>query len=265
MVKKPFNIIFILIATVLVATMAVGCSGSIDTMQRINDDGQVIMGTNAAFPPFEMREGDAVVGIDAEIAQAIADKIGVKLKIEDMDFGALPSALKSGKVDFIAAGYTITPDRQEEVDFSDTYFKAVQAIVVLKDNDTIKMAEDMNGKTIGAQEGTTGADLLRAEDSPYKDVTLMTYSKGADAVLDLKNKRVDAVVLDNYTSMALAELNPEIKLLDEPAAPPEEYAIAVRKGDTELLQTINDTLKELKDSGKLDEIFKKYIPDYRAE
>lgn len=265
MVKKPLKIIFILIITVLVAAMVVGCGGDIDTMKRIKDDGQVIMGTNAAFPPFEMRQGDAIVGIDAEIAQAIADKLGVKLKIEDMDFGALPSALKSGKVDFIAAGYTIRPDRQEEADFSDTYFKAVQAIIILKDNDTIKTAEDLNGKTIGAQEGTTGADLFRAEDSPYKDVKLMTYNKGADAVLDLKNKRVDAVVLDNYTSMALADLNPEIKILNEPAAPPEEYAIAVRKGDTELLQTINDTLKELKDSGKLDEIFKKYISDYRPE
>jgi polar amino acid transport system substrate-binding protein len=264
MVKKPLKIIFILIITVLVAAMAVGCSGDIDTMKRIKDDGQVIMGTNAAFPPFEMRRGDAIVGIDAEIAQFIADKLGVKLKIEDMDFGALPSALKSGKVDFIAAGYTIRPDRQEEADFSDTYLKAVQAIIVLKDNDTIKTAEDLNGKTIGAQEGTTGADLFR-KNSPYKDVKLMTYNKGADAVLDLKNKRVDAVVLDNYTSMALADLNPEIKILNEPAAPPEEYAIAVRKGDTELLQTINDTLKELKDSGKLDEIFKKYISDYRPE
>ncbi|AEE97859.1 basic amino acid ABC transporter substrate-binding protein [Mahella australiensis] len=264
MVKKPLKIIFTLVTTLLIAAMAVGCSGNIDTMKRIKDDGQVIMGTNAAFPPFEMRQGDAIVGIDAEIAQAIADKLGVKLKIEDMDFEALPSALKSGKVDFIAAGYTIRPDRQEEADFSDTYLKAVQAIIVLKDNDTIKTAEDLNGKRIGTQEGTTGTDLFR-ENSPYKDVKLTTYKKGADAVLDLKNKRVDAVVLDNYTSMALADLNPEIKLLDEPAAPPEEYAIAVRKGDTELLQTINDTLKELKDSGKLEEIFKKYISDYRSE
>lgn len=255
--------LLVLMAAVLLLAIMAGCGGSINTMERIKKDGQVVMGTNAAFPPFETREGDKIVGIDAEIAQAIADKLGVKLKIEDMDFGALQAALKSGKVDFIAAGFTVTPERQKEVDFSDKYFKAVQAIVVLKDNTAIKSRNDLNGKKIGAQEGTTGADLFRGDNSPYKGVQLSTYSKGADAVLDLKNGRIDAVVLDNYTSMALADLNPEIKILDDPAADPEEYAIAVRKGDKELLQVINDTLKELKDSGKLDEIFKKYIPDYR--
>lgn len=265
MIKKLYKTVFVLMVALLISAMAVGCSGNINTMQRIKDNGQVIMGTNAAFPPFEMREGDNVIGIDAEIAQAVADKLGAKLKIEDMDFGALPSALKSGKVDFIAAGYTVNPERQEESDFSDKYFKAVQAIIVLKDNDTIKTRQDLNGKTIGAQEGTTGAELFRSKESLYKNVALKTYSKGADAVLDLKNKRVDAVVLDNYTSMALAALNPEVKILDDPAADPEEYAIAVRKGDKELLQAINDTLKELKDSGKLDEIFKKYITDYQPE
>lgn len=261
--KNRYKIIFVILAVLLTAALTVGCS-KINTMERIKKNGQVIMGTNAAFPPFEMRQGNEIVGIDAEIAKAIADKLGVELKIEDMDFNALLSALKSGKVDFIAAGYTVSPEREEEVDFSDKYFKAVQAIIVLKDNTSIKSRQDLNGKIIGAQEGTTGAELFR-ENSPYKNVTLKTYNNGANAVLDLKNGRVDAVVLDNYTSMALAELNPEIKILDDPATDPEEYAIAVRKGDKELLQAINDTLKELKDSGKLDEIFKKYIPEYKAQ
>ncbi|MFO7296415.1 MAG: basic amino acid ABC transporter substrate-binding protein [Clostridia bacterium] len=245
-------LIYILALVVVLSFM--GCSTKIDTMKRIKETKKIIWGTNAAFPPFEMRQGDEVIGIDAEIAKRIADKLGVELVVEDMEFDALLPALVSGKIDFIAAGYTVDPDRAEQVLFTDTYFTAVQVIIVMKDNQEIKGPEDLKGKKIGVQNATTG-DLVA---SKIEGAEVKRYNNGMEAVMDLKNGNIDAVIIDNLPAQMLAQKNPEVKILEESPSEEEEYAIAVRKGDTELQKVINEVLAEMKNSGEIDELLKKY-------
>jgi len=245
-------LIYILALVVVLSFM--GCSTKIDTMKRIKETKKIIWGTNAAFPPFEMRQGDEVIGIDAEIAKRIADKLGVELVVEDMEFDALLPALVSGKIDFIAAGYTVDPDRAEQVLFTDTYFTAVQVIIVMKDNQEIKGPEDLKGKKIGVQNATTG-DLVA---SKIEGAEVKRYNNGMEAVMDLKNGNIDAVIIDNLPAQMLAQKNPEVKILEESPSEEEEYAIAVRKGDTELQKVINEVLAEMKNSGEIDELVKKY-------
>ncbi len=247
---------FLICALALVlAVSLLGCTSQIDTMKRIQNTKKIIWGTNAAFAPFEMRRGDEVIGIDADIAQKIADKLGVELVVEDMEFEALMSALGSGKIDFIAAGFTVKPDREKQVLFTEKYFKAVQVIIVMQDNDEIQGPEDLVGKTIGVQNGTTG-DFVATDD--IEDSTVERYNNGMEAVLDLKNGRIDAVIIDNLPAQMLADKNPEVKILDESPSDEEEYALAVRKGDTELQKVINEVLTEMKDSGEIDELVNKY-------
>lgn len=263
--KKILVSVLVLILTVSVLGCSAGNNSNetkgdsnggskIDTMKRIKDNNQVIWGTNAAFPPFEMREGDNVIGIDAEIAARIAEKLGVELVVEDMEFDSLMSALESGKIDFIAAGFTIKPDREKRVLFTDTYFKAVQAVLVQKYNNDIVEVDDLKGKKIGVQNGTTG-DFV-AED--IEDAEVARYNNGIEAVLDLKNGNIDAVIIDNFPAQVLVKENPEIKMLDIKPAEDEEYALAVRKGDTELQQIINEVLKEMTESGEIEELVNKY-------
>jgi polar amino acid transport system substrate-binding protein len=223
-------------------------------MKRIKDTNKIVWGTNAAFAPFEMRQGDKVIGIDADIAQRIADKLGVELVVEDMEFEALMSALKSGKIDFIAAGFTVKPDRAEQVLFTDTYFTAVQVIMVTQDNEEIKGPDDLAGKKIGVQNATTG-DFVASD---IEDAEVERYNNGMEAVMDLKNGNIDAVIIDNLPAQLLAEKNPEVKILDEKPAENEEYALAVRKGDTELQKVINEVLSEMKASGEIEELVNKY-------
>lgn len=263
--KSKKNILVIMMILIFTVS-ALGCSSQgdknseadsspkIDTMKRIEENGQIIWGTNAAFPPFEMREGDEVIGIDAEIAARIAEKLGVELVVEDMEFDSLMGALESGKIDFIAAGFTVKPDREKRVLFTDKYFKAVQAVIVREDNDEIKEADDLKGKKIGVQNGTTG-DFVASD---IENAEVARYNNGIEAVLDLKNGNIDAVVIDNLPAQMLVEENPEVKIVDMKLAEDEEYALAVRKGDTELQQIINEVLNEMKESGEIDNLVNKY-------
>ena len=246
--------VLIYILAVMLVFSFLGCGTKIDTMKRIKDNNKIIWGTNAAFAPFEMREGDQVIGIDAEIAKRIADKLGVELVVEDMEFDALLSALVSGKIDFIAAGYTVKPDRAKQVLFTDTYFKAVQVIMVRNDNEEIKGPEDLKGKRIGVQNATTG-DFVASD---IEGAEVKRYNNGMEAVMDLKNGNIDAVIIDNLPEQMLAQKNTEVKILDESPSEEEEYAIAVRKGDTELQKVINEVLAEMKNSGEIDELVNKY-------
>jgi len=213
------------------------------------------MATNAEFPPYEYyNENNEIVGIDVEIAQAIAKKLGKKLEIEDMPFDSILAAVQSGKADIGVAGMTVTPDRLESVDFSDTYVKASQVIIVRKDNTEIKTPDDLVGKTIGVQLGTTG-DIFAEE---IDDVKLERYNKGFEAVQALQQGKIDAVIIDDQPAAVFASQNDDIMVIDEPFTD-EEYAIAVIKGNTALLNKINEAIKELKESGELQRIFEKYI------
>ena len=213
------------------------------------------MATNAAFEPYEYKEGGEVVGIDADIANAICEKLGYKLVIDDMDFDAIITAVTSGKADFGMVGMTITDERKQSVDFTDPYTNAVQVIIVNEENSPVASADDLKGKAIGVQMGTTG-DIYVTD---IEDAKVERFNKGADAVLALTQGKVDAVVIDNQPAKAFVAQNPGTKILDDPFEN-EEYAICLKKG-SELTEQFNKALKELKDDGTIDTFIKKYISE----
>ena len=216
-------------------------------------NGTLVMATNAEFPPYEFREGDQIVGIDAEIAQAIADELGMELQIEDMAFDSIIAAVQSGKADMGVAGMTVTEDRLQAVNFSDPYTQAAQVIIV-KEDSTVASPDDLKGKTVGVQLGTTGD--IYAED--IEDATIERYSKGFEAVQSLLQDKVDAVIIDREPAKVFVEENEGLKVLDEEFTV-EDYAICMAKDNTDLLDKVNTALASLKESGKLDEIKAKYI------
>lgn len=218
------------------------------------EGGKLIMATNAEFPPYEYRENQDFVGIDVEIAREIAKSMGKDLQIEDMAFDSIIPALISGKADIGVAGITVTEDKLLNVDFTDTYVEASQAIIIKTDNADITGPGNLEGKTIGVQLGTTGDQFA----SDVKDAKVERYNKGFEAVQALGQGKIDAVIIDDQVAKALAAENEAVKVLEEPFTT-EQYAIAVKKGNTELVEKINASLKQLKDSGKLQEIIDKYI------
>jgi len=211
------------------------------------------MGTNAAFPPFEYKEANGFAGIDVELAQAIGKKLGKEVEIVDMEFDSLIPAVNSGKVDFVAAGMTVTPDREKEVDFTMDYYKATQVIIVKKDNTEIATKDDLKDKKLGAQKGTTGETLAKE----IEGATVDGYTTALEAVMDLKNGKIDAVVLDSDPAKSFEAQNDDIKVI-EGQFEDEYYAIAVKKGNTELLNEINKALEEIINSGELKNIVDKY-------
>ena len=215
--------------------------------------GILVMATNAEFPPYEFYEGGEIVGIDVEIAKAIAEEMGMDFEVEDMAFDSIIPAVQSGKADFGAAGMTVDEKRLQSVDFSDSYATATQVIIVKEDSD-IATPDDLNGKTIGVQLGTTGD--IYAGDIP--DATVERYNKGFEAVQALMQNKIDAVVIDGEPAKVFASQNEGLKILDE-ALTTEEYAICVKKGNTELVEGINAAIANLKESGELQKIVDKYI------
>lgn len=215
--------------------------------------GTLVMATNAEFPPYEFYEDNKIIGIDAEIAQAIADKLGMELVIEDMSFDAIIPSVTSGKADFGAAGMTVTEERMQSVDFTDTYATSTQVIIVADGSD-ITGVDGLTGKIIGVQLGTTG-DMLAGD---IEGATVERYNKGMEAVESLKQNKIDAVVIDQATAKAFVANNEGIVILDE-SLTDEEYAIAVKKGNTELVEKMNGAIADLKADGTLDKIVAKYI------
>lgn len=217
--------------------------------------GTLVMATNAEFPPYEYWEGGQIVGIDAEVAAAIADKLGMELRIDDMAFDSTLVALQSGQADIVMAGMTVTPDRQENVNFSEPYAEAHQVIIVKEDSE-IATSDDLVGKKIGVQQNTTG-DLYVTDD--LGDEAVARYNRGADAVMALSSGAVQAVVIDLEPAKAFVAANEGLKILDTQYAD-EQYAIAINKNDTELLDKVNAALQELKEDGTLQKIVDTYIP-----
>ena len=257
MKKKVFAA---LLSAVLVLGLA-GCSGGSDnnkaddSVQKIKDKGELVMLTNAAFPPFEYVDGDTIKGVDIDIAQAIADELGVKLTVTNMDFDPIVDYVKSGKGDLGLAGITRNEKREKAVDFSNTHVKTKQYIIVPKDVDTASF--DPNGKIAGVQQGTTGDTYYASDEEVMKPSEVKRYKSAVDAVADLKLGRVDFVIIDELPAKKLAEQNPETKCYD-PGYEEEEYAIAMQKDSPELQKVVNDVLKKLQDEGKIDEFLVKH-------
>ncbi len=241
---KISKIICAAIASAMVLALA-GCSEKEKTT--------LVMATNAEFPPYEYREGDQIVGIDAEIAQAIAEDLGLELVIEDMAFDSIIAAVQSGKADMGVAGMTIDEDRLKNVNFSTPYTTAAQ-VVIVKEGSEIASPADLVGKKIGVQLGTTG-DIFAGD---IEDATVERFNKGFEAVQSLNQDKVDAVIIDREPAKVFVTQNVGLVILDE-AYTIEEYAIAVAKDNTELLEDINASLAKLEETGKLEEIIGKYI------
>lgn len=219
------------------------------------EPGKLIMSTNAAFPPYEMTtDSGEFEGIDIETAQAIADKLGLELQIDDMDFDAALLAVQQGKSDMVMAGVTVTDERQNVMDFTDSYATGIQSIIVKEDSD-IASVDDLAGKKIGTQRGTTG--YLYCSDD-FGDENVVAYDDGLTAVQMLNNGQVDCVVIDNAPAKEFIAANPGLKLLDT-AYVEESYAIGIGKGNTELKDAINTALEELKADVTLQAIVDKYI------
>ncbi len=227
----------------------------------------LIMGTEASFPPFEYIDDNAqVAGFDIELSNMIADAAGKKLQVENMDFGGLVAALQSGKIDFVAAGMTVTDEKKKNVDFSEPYFTSRQVIVVPADS-AIASKDDLLGKIVAVQEGTTGEEMVRefkeTDNGEPMDNTA-SFKNNADVAMEVINGRADAFVLDEEPAKAIVAQNEgKLKILDVEFGN-ENYAVAVKKGNTELLNIINGVIADIKANGTYDEMIAEYFPD-RAE
>ena len=216
--------------------------------------GKLTMATNAAFPPYEMTtDAGEFEGIDVDTAKAIAEKLGLELQIDDMDFDAALLSVQQGKADIVMAGVTVTDERKAVMDFSDSYATGIQSIIVPEGSD-ITSPDDLAGKKIGTQRGTTG--YIYCSDD-FGDSNVVAYDNGLTAVQALNNGQVDAVVIDNAPAKEYVAANPGLKVLDTSYAE-EDYAIGLAKGSA-LKDAINTALEELKADGTLQSIVDKYI------
>ena len=276
------KLLAVTLAVMMLCLCFAGCGGSNGLTK---EEGKLIMATNAAFPPYEYKEGDSFKGIDVEIATAIANKLGLELVIEDVDFGAALSGVAEGKYDMGMAGITVTEDRKKTMDFSNTYATGIQVIIV-KDDSTIKTLDDLfnfnaDGDPVslknpdikvGVQENTTG-DIYSSsaitswgfndlnDDESIKTDRVVRYKTGAEAVNALKTGKIDCVIIDNEPAKSFVAANSGIHILaDNNEYAVEDYAICVKKGNTALLNKINEALAALKADGTVDAIIEKYIP-----
>jgi polar amino acid transport system substrate-binding protein len=223
--------------------------------------GKLHMSTNAEFPPYEMTtDNGGFEGIDVEVAQAIAEKLGLELVVDDMGFDAALTAVQTGQSDIAMAGITVTDDRLEVMDFSESYATGIQSIIV-KEGSPIETVDDLeNADMIGCQKATTG--YIYCSDTPenggYGEDHVTAFDNGALAVMALVNDQVDAVVIDNEPAKSYVAANPGLKILDTEFAV-EDYAIGFAKGNTALLEAVNAAMAELKADGTFQSIVDKYI------
>lgn len=266
------KILALAMAAALCVAALSGCGNAADkqSVDAIKKAGKITMATNAEFPPFEYLENDKVVGVDADIAAEIAKDLGVELEIVDGKFDAVIPSVQSGKVSFGAAGMTVTEEREKEVDFSVKYITSTQYIIVPKDSD-VKTIEDLAGKRIGVQLGTTGDFIISDEVEGYKDddgnpvkgvlqdtgATITRANNAIDATQDMVNGKLDAVVIDKLPAENIVATQATTKTFElvysDGSNTEEQYAIAVAKGNESLLEAINKTLQRLMDEGKIDE------------
>lgn len=241
------NIFKIIIALSIILTIFIGC-------QKKEDKNKLYVGTNAEFEPFEYREGDNIVGFDIDLINEIAKLIGAEIEVVDMQFDGLLPALEAKKIDLIVAGMTATEERKKFVNFSEPYYNSKQSIVVLSNNTDITTFDNFAGKKVGVVLGYTG-DILVSE---MTNVEVQKFNATSETILALKSQKVDAVVLDYEPAKNYVAQNKELKLIETDSAT-EEYSIAMRKDDTELLTKVNDALKTLKENGTYETLLGKYF------
>ena len=250
--------IAILLVAIMMLGLLAGCSSASESLTL--EEGKLIMSTNAAFPPYEMTDDAGnCIGIDVEVAQAIAEKLGLELVIDNMEFTAALEAAQNGKADMVMAGVTVNEDRLAVMDFSNSYATGVQ-VVIVKEGSDVTM-DNLGEKMIGTQMGTTG--FIYASDTPenggYGEDHVIAYDNGITAVQALMNGQIDAVIIDNAPAQSFVEANPGLTIL-EGEWTVEDYAIGFQKGNTELIEAVNGALAELIADGTVQKIIDKYIP-----
>jgi len=258
--KKIVRNLLLILAFVTLAAAAIACGGGAGSSLTA-EAGVLTMATNAEFPPYEFYEGGNIVGIDAEIAAAIADKLGLELRIEHIDFDSVVPSIESGKYDMAMAGLTITEDRKEQVNFTTSYATGIQ-VVIVQEGSSITSVDDLYAEgafhTIGVQLSTTG-DFFSTwylEDEGLASIE--RFNKGADAVMALSTGKVDCVIIDNEPAKVFVSQNPGLVILDTEFEV-EDYAIAINKKNTELFEAVNAALRELISDGTVQAIIDKYI------
>lgn len=256
--KKILTALLALMALVMALSLSACGGGSGDlTVEK----GKLHMSTNAEFPPYEMVKGDGgFEGIDVEVAGLIAEKLGLELVVDDMGFDAALTAVQTGQSDIAMAGITVTEDRQQVMDFSDSYATGIQVVIVKEDSPIATLDDLSNAQMIGCQKATTG--YIYCSDTPenggYGEDHVTAYETGALAVMALVNGQVDAVVIDNEPAKSFVASNDGLKILDTEFAV-EDYAIGLAKGNTALLEAVNAAMAELKADGTFQGIVDKYI------
>jgi polar amino acid transport system substrate-binding protein len=257
---KAFGII---IVVALLSSSFLGCVGSQSSVESIKKRGTLIMGTSGGFPPFEVvnETTQKLEGLDIDLAQKVADELGVSLDVRNMDFTALIGAVKTGQIDMAIAGMTITADRNASVTFSNSYFKADQAIVVKSDRTDISSWSDLAGKKISVNQGTTGDmwvgdELVATGLVAAEDVHKFGYA--SDALLELVSGRVDALVIDSPVAAAYAAAHASIKVVYT-IVTNEYYGITMNKNSVELIQFVNDLLAQMETSGEMQQLVSKWF------
>ncbi|MBE7023459.1 MAG: transporter substrate-binding domain-containing protein [Ruminococcaceae bacterium] len=248
------KIIALALALATICCFFTACGGNAD------EDKTLTMATNATFPPYEFYEGEKIVGIDAEIAAKIAEKLGMELEIQDTEFGSIIAGVQTGKYDIGMAGMTVTEERLKTVNFSTTYATGVQAIIV-PEGSAIKTVDDITPEhKIGVQQDTTGHIYASdsVENGGYGEDAVVPFNKGTDAVAALVSGKVDCVIIDNEPAKAYVAANDGLVILDTEYVT-EDYAICVAKDNEELLEKINTALEGLIADGTVEEIVNKYI------
>lgn len=213
--------------------------------------GKLIMATEASFAPYEYTEdGSTVVGVDVDIANEIAKAMGKELEIQNMDFDSALIAVQQGKADFAAAGISISPDREKVMDFSVEYATSKQVVVINKEARRVESVDALTADTVVGVQGGTVADFYCQGDLGTKD--LKQYKKFMEAAMDLKNDRIDCIIMDLLPAQEMVKANEDLEILDGEVLT-DRYAIAVQKGNAEMLEQINEVLQKLIDEGKIEE------------
>ena len=247
--------IFALFMTALLVFSMAGCGAGTESAENSasaeDGDNKIYVGTEAGFAPYEYMSGNEVVGVDMDIAKEIANALGKELVIKNMTFDGALNAVTQGKVDFVAAGVSIDEERQKVMDFSHNYVDSKAVIVINETAGTINAKEDINDKILGVQQGNI-ADIWVSNNC--QDAEVKRYTKFVQAAEDLKNNKIDAIVMDLYPAQELVEVNPGLTILseDDPIFV-DQYAVAVKKGNTELLDEINTVIDQLIADGKIAE------------
>lgn len=236
-----------IIAILLIALVASGCISGDD-----NDETVLVVGTDATYPPMEyINDNGEFEGFDVDFAKALAEELGMEVEFINSDWAGIIPSLNADKFDIIISSMTINEERQKEVNFSEPYFYAGQVIIVAKDNNSIAEEADLSGKSVGVQLGTTG-DVYCTE---MGDVDVRRYNKIGDAVMDLINGNIDAVVSDNSVCLPFVADNPDDLKSVEGLLTVESYGMAISKENTELLEKVNSALAAMQENGTYDNVY----------